>query len=62
MPDKLFADLRRHFLQREIIELTMAVAVENMYNRINAPLEIEAQGFCAVPASSARYAASPASP
>jgi AhpD family alkylhydroperoxidase len=43
-----FAELRRHFSGRAIVELTMAVAEENMYNRITAPLAIEAQAFCAV--------------
>lgn len=46
--ENLFAELRRHFSDRAIVELTMAVAQENMYNRITGPLAIEAQGFCAV--------------
>ena len=44
-----FAALRTHFSEREVVELTAAVAAENFYNRFNAPLEIEAQGFCALP-------------
>ena len=56
VPDDLFAELRRHFSNRDIVELTVAVAVENMYNRIAAPLEIESQGFCAVPVPPARRA------
>lgn len=48
--DEVFGELRRHFSERAIVELTMAVAAENFYNRINAPLGVEAQGFCAVPA------------
>jgi len=43
-----FAALRRHFSDREIVELTVAIAAENFYNRLNAPLEVEAQGFCAL--------------
>ena len=31
--------------------LTVAVATENFYNRLNAPLEIESQGFCSIPMS-----------
>ncbi len=50
VPDDLFAALRRHFSERAIVELTVAVAMENAFNRINAPLAIEAQGFCPVPA------------
>ena len=49
VPNDLFGALRHHYSDREIVELTVAVAMENVYNRINAPLEIEAQGFCAVP-------------
>ncbi len=48
--DDTFATLRRHFSEREIVELTVAIAAENMFNRLNAPLEIESQGFCALPA------------
>ncbi len=48
--DEVFGELRRHFSEREIVELTLAVATENFYNRLNAPLEVESQGFCALPA------------
>ena len=44
-----FNDLKQHFTEREILELTVAVATENFYNRLNAPLEVESQGFCALP-------------
>ena len=47
--DETFAALRQHFSEREIVELAVAVAAENFFNRLNAPLEVEAQGFCAVP-------------
>jgi AhpD family alkylhydroperoxidase len=52
--DTTFAALRAHFAEREIVELTVAVAAENFYNRLNAPLEVEAQGFCALPGTAAR--------
>ncbi len=48
--DDTFTTLRQHFSEREIVELTVAIAAENMFNRLNAPLEIESQGFCALPA------------
>ncbi len=48
--DGTFATLRQHYSEREIVELTVAIAAENMFNRLNAPLEIESQGFCALPA------------
>lgn len=47
--DETFAALRPHFTDRQIVELTFAVAIENFFNRVNAPLGIEAQGFCAIP-------------
>lgn len=46
--DATFDELKTHFSEREILELTVAVATENFYNRLNAPLEVEAQGFCAI--------------
>jgi AhpD family alkylhydroperoxidase len=49
VPDDVFGLLRCYYSDREIVELTVAVAMENLYNRISAPLGIEAQGFCAVP-------------
>lgn len=33
-PDELFTELRRHFSDREIVELTFAVAAINAWNRI----------------------------
>jgi len=38
--------LRRHFNEREIVEITWLNALENYYNLINLPLEIESDGFC----------------
>jgi AhpD family alkylhydroperoxidase len=52
--DETFAELKKHFSEREILELTVAVATENFYNRLNAPLEVESQGFCAVPIGQAQ--------
>ncbi|GAC1428183.1 MAG: hypothetical protein NVSMB65_01350 [Chloroflexota bacterium] len=52
--DATFSQLRHHFSEREIVELTVAVAAENMFNRLNVPLEVESQGFCALPSSVGR--------
>jgi alkylhydroperoxidase family enzyme len=52
--DKTFVELKYHFSECEILELTVAIASENFYNRLNAPLEIESQGFCAMPTLEAR--------
>jgi alkylhydroperoxidase family enzyme len=39
--DATFAELRKHFDEREIVEITVLNAVENFYNLLNVPLEIE---------------------
>ena len=51
--DDTFTVLRRHFSDRQIVELTFAVAIESFFNRVNAPLGIEAEGFCAIAPSAA---------
>lgn len=43
-----FEALRKHFSEREIVEITWLNAVENYYNLINLPLEIESDGYCAI--------------
>lgn len=47
--DELFARLRQHFSEPEIVELTAAVALENFRSKFNTALGIEAQGFCTLP-------------
>jgi len=54
VPDGLFARLREHFDPAQIVELTHAVAIENLFSRCNHALGIGAAGFsegmvCAVP-------------
>ena len=44
-PDAQFADLRRFFNEREIVELTAQAAFENFRARFNRTLRIEAEGF-----------------
>jgi alkylhydroperoxidase family enzyme len=46
--DATFEPLRKHFSEWEIVEITWLNAVENYYNLINLPLEIESDGFCAI--------------
>jgi len=43
--DATFAELTKHFDEREIAELTLANAIENFYNLLNLPLEVEADGL-----------------
>jgi AhpD family alkylhydroperoxidase len=46
--DASFERLRRSFDEREIVELTALVAVENYYNRVAIPLGLESDGLCAL--------------
>jgi alkylhydroperoxidase family enzyme len=46
--DATFAELRRHYDERQIVEITWLNALENYYNLINLPLEIESDGLCAL--------------
>ena len=55
VPDELFAELRRHLAEDQILELTSAIAWENYRARFDHALEVPAEGysegaFCPVPA------------
>ena len=43
--DEQFAELRRHFSERQIVELTLQAAFENFRARVNRSLRIEDDGF-----------------
>jgi len=52
--DQLFAALREHFDERQLVELTNVIALENMRARFNSAFEMTPAGFsdgmvCAVP-------------
>jgi alkylhydroperoxidase family enzyme len=47
--DALFARLRQHYTEAEIVELTAAIALENFRSKFNPALGVEAQGFCVLP-------------
>lgn len=59
--DELFASLRARFSEKQLVELTTAVAIENYRARFNQGLGIVAQGFtsgaCALPERPAEVAA-----
>lgn len=57
--DATFEDLRRHFNEREIVEITWINAIENYYNLLNLPLGIESDGFCAIARRQASGTAAP---
>ncbi|NUM52114.1 MAG: carboxymuconolactone decarboxylase family protein [Candidatus Hydrogenedentes bacterium] len=44
--DETFAELKMHFSEEEIVEITWVNAMENYYNLINRPLGIESDGLC----------------
>jgi alkylhydroperoxidase family enzyme len=45
VPDALFAELRRHFDDEQMVELTAGIAWENYRARFDHAFGIEAQGF-----------------
>jgi AhpD family alkylhydroperoxidase len=54
VPDALFARLREHFDEAQLVELTYVIALENLRGRFNLALVVGAAGFsegmvCAVP-------------
>lgn len=49
VPDEFFAELREHFSEREIVELTSQIAHENYNAKLNRPLRVEANGLCQIP-------------
>ncbi len=56
VPDALFAELREHFDEAQLVELTHVIALENMRGRFILTLGVGAAGFsegmvCAVPAT-----------
>jgi alkylhydroperoxidase family enzyme len=34
VPDEVYTDLQKHFTEREIVDLTLAVAMINLWNRV----------------------------
>ncbi len=54
--DALFTELRKHFNDAQLVELTSVIALENMRGRFNLALGVGAAGYsegmvCAVPAT-----------
>jgi len=47
--DALSAELKKHFDDDAIVELTGLIAFQNMSSKFNAALDIPPQGFCHVP-------------
>jgi len=58
--DELFAALREHFDERQMVELTNVIALENLRARFNSAFEMTPAGFsdgmvCAVPEAAAEH-------
>jgi alkylhydroperoxidase family enzyme len=51
VPDAVFNELRRHFNEPQIVELTAAIAIENLRARFNRALQIPSDGLCQLPES-----------
>lgn len=47
--DELMTELRRHFDDDVIVELTGLIAFQNLSSKFNSALDIPAQGFCIAP-------------
>ena len=47
--EELFARLKRHYTEKQIVELSAAIALENFRSKLNPALGVEAQGFCLIP-------------
>jgi alkylhydroperoxidase family enzyme len=47
--EALFARLKQHYSEAQIVELSTAIALENFRSKFNPALGIEAQGFCLLP-------------
>jgi alkylhydroperoxidase family enzyme len=50
VPERVFAALREHFSDAQIVEITGMIALENLRARFNRSLLIESDGLCALPA------------
>jgi hypothetical protein len=53
VPDAVFEALKAHYSDRQILEITAAIAWENFHARVNHALDLEAEGVasrvCLVP-------------
>ncbi|HET8562772.1 MAG TPA: hypothetical protein VFM35_02750 [Candidatus Binatia bacterium] len=48
--DRFFKRLKRHFTDKELVELAAIIALENFRSKFNPVFAVEAHGFCPVPA------------
>lgn len=46
--DGTFDELREHFSDQDIVEITLLTAIQNFENLVNIPLGIDSDGLCAI--------------
>jgi alkylhydroperoxidase family enzyme len=46
--DELFARIRNHMAEPELVELTCWICLEDFYSKFNRSFRVDAQGFCLV--------------
>lgn len=51
--DELMAELRQHYADDAVIELTALVAFQNLSSKFNSALDVPPQGFCRLPSAPA---------
>jgi alkylhydroperoxidase family enzyme len=54
VPDALYAELRRHFSEEELIEMAANIAQENYRARLNRAFDVKSQGLYHLPPDSAQ--------
>lgn len=47
--DDIALKLQEHFDEKQIVELTAGIAMENYRSKFNNALRVESQGFCVLP-------------
>ena len=47
--EALVDQVKKHYSDGQIVEMTAAIAMENFRSKFNPPFGIEAQGFCVIP-------------
>jgi AhpD family alkylhydroperoxidase len=60
--DELFRRVKIHFDEEATVELTGLIAFQNMSSKFNSALDIQPQGFCALPARTNKSTISAESP
>jgi alkylhydroperoxidase family enzyme len=60
--DTVFAAIKAHLSEPELVELTAWICLEGFYSTFNRTFRVEAQGYCRVPWAARRDAGAAADP